>query len=563
MHRCLVPSTNLAAIAVIAALLVACGGRSTAPSEGAAATGNVEPSGAADRTDSQPETSLSAVASPMGEASSAIVEAPFDPVNVDVVLDAAKLVEALIPVEGGAVSTTGADGTVFTLEIPTDALMAETTIGLTPVASISGMPFGGDRPYAVQLSPDGLFLQNFATLTIAPAEDIPADHQIVFGYLHDGKDVILAAPVVASSEIKINVLHFSGNGVTSGTTADLDPLRERLGGSAERRMESIISERVAIERQRQLLGRSDGEDTGDITELLRQYEEQVVNPRVAAAGESCAAGKLAQETVIAYERQRQLLGMSDGNGPDRYPGLFDKVARTCVLEEFAACVEHHRIFLMLPIYLSLLRQNSRIPTYSPGTIAEARDLTIKCLTFKLQFASTGELDAGSGGYTSTVTSDLTLRFHPEEFSIDGMADLVNTDFDFRMPCPATNIPGGDVFVVFKLSYEVEGGEPDEDGNYPDAAVSDMRLVFMPGVTTESAIVHACKDMGEYTVPPFAAWTQTWIANHIGDFDATESGYLATDWEMSGGDLFAEKEWSRAEGPVSEEGTFKLYHTPGG
>ena len=141
-----------------------------------------------------------------------IFDTPADPIQVGVALDSGKTVEAVIPVEGGTLSVTGADGTLYTLEIPSDALLNETTIGMTPVTSISDMPFGNERTYAVQLSPEGLFFQNFAILTITPAEEIPLAEQITFGYQGDGKDLILAAPVVDSSEIKIQVLHFSGNG---------------------------------------------------------------------------------------------------------------------------------------------------------------------------------------------------------------------------------------------------------------------------------------------------------------------------------------------------------------
>ena len=139
------------------------------------------------------------------------------PIDVGVVLETGGTVESLIPVEGGVISATAADGTLYKLEIPADALLKETLIGLTPVTSISSMPFGSEQTYAVQLSPEGLFLQNFAILTITPAVEIPIGEQIMFGYQGIGSDLLLAAPVADSSEIKINVLHFSGYGVTSGS----------------------------------------------------------------------------------------------------------------------------------------------------------------------------------------------------------------------------------------------------------------------------------------------------------------------------------------------------------
>ena len=206
----------------------------------------------------------------------------------------------------------------------------------------------------------GCIFQNFAILTITPAEEIPIAEQIVFGYQAEGEDLILAAPVVDSSEIKIQVLHFSGNGVTQGLLADIEPVRQRLGGDAERRLQNAVSEALARERQRQLSGQSEGgEDINDIfSEAFRQYVEQVIKPRVAAAGESCANGQLAIQTVLSFERQVQLLGMSEDflAGVPELPELMETAARVCVIEEFELCVEDHVIHRMLPVWLGFERQ---------------------------------------------------------------------------------------------------------------------------------------------------------------------------------------------------------------
>ena len=51
-------------------------------------------------------------------------------------------------------------------------------------------------------------------------------------------------------------------------------------------------------------------------------------------------------------------------------------------------------YLILPLYHGLLQQNALIPIYAAGTLEEARDLTVKCLTFRL------ELESTVGGSTS-------------------------------------------------------------------------------------------------------------------------------------------------------------------
>ena len=218
-----------------------------------------------------------------------ILDPSATPIDLALTLDAGKAVEAVIPIEGGSVSATGADGTVYTLDIPANALLTETSIGLTPVTSVGGLPFGGEQTHAVQLSPDGLFLYEPAVLTIAPIQPIPPGEQLPFGYEADGKDVILAQPVLGSGDIQISVPHFSGNGVTRGLLADIEPDRRRIGGDAERRLTAALNAEVIRIRQ------EGGEFQGAFLssayeEAMLEFEQQVVVPRVAVAGESCAKG---------------------------------------------------------------------------------------------------------------------------------------------------------------------------------------------------------------------------------------------------------------------------------
>ena len=544
-------STPVALLLIIALLCVACAGAATPA--GSAAPGS--------------SSSLETSANPGSGADLGDLAWIFDsqaqPTDVAVALDAGKTVEALIPIEGGSLSATGADGTVYTLDIPKDALLTETTIGLTPVASISGMPFG-EQTYAVQFSPDGLFLYNAAVLTIAPVEAIPVGEQIAFGYLADGKDVILASPVFDSSEIEIQVQHFSGNGVTRGLLADIEPERRRLGGDAERRLSAAMS--AELIRIRQEGGEWQGAQVAAaFEEALRQFEEQVVKPRVAAAGESCAAGRLAIETVLKLESQRQILGASEGgSGIDKYPGLVEKVARVCVLEEFELCVEDHVIHRMAMVWRGYERQFAVIGLLGvqldDAVLREARELTIKCLTFKVKLESTGILDVDDGGYESRVTSEVTVRFDPDSSKISGDGPLVNEEFEFRSPCGATSITGGGTFEVVNLKILV--ARPDEFN--PDDV--NFLLTYMPGATSESAKIKICGSSGPpLALPAFPAWTSTFLATHINELDTSGEfggGYAITGFEILGDEYFAKAEWIKESGQIVEVGTFKIYHTPG-
>ncbi len=543
-----------------------------------------------------------------------IFETPADPVQVSPTLETDAGAEALIPLEGGALSVTGADGTTYTLEIPSDALTEATTVRMTPLSALGGIPFGSGQTYAVQLEPQGLFFNNFATLTITPAQAIPVDEQLTYSYEGQGEDLVLAPPVVDSSEIKIQILHFSGYGVTKGLLADIEPERERLGGSAERRLQNLTAEILLAERQRQLLGIENADNTSlaeALAGVFQQYEEQVLKPRLEAAGESCAAGRLALQTALGYERQKQLLGISDesSGGMGQFSGLMDTVADVCLQEEYELCAEEHVIHRMIPVWLGIERQYQLLGVSGegaiPAVIQKARDLTQKCLTFELDLESTGVFDDGEdGGYESTVESAVKLRFIPDEMLIKGEAPLVNTAFDFRVKgCSTTSNRGGSTFEVLDLTYISS-----TSAENPLGEIEDFRMGYYPAPTTESYTV-SCPDSGSFSSPQQPLWSGIFWVLHEGEIDygsgAAGSGgdsgstsapvpgnvssmmellgagmslpgaglpqvsggavFLAQDWEIFGDEYFAKKEWILEDAGLGivETGTFKLYHRPGG
>ena len=257
-------------------------------------------------TAATPETIPDAADSPSQPTDLAwIYEAPYDPINLTTTPDDSHQATAVIPVEGGTLTATGADGTTYTLDIPGDALLAETEISLTPVQSLEGLPFGEGTAFAVQMSPDGLSFNNFVTLTITPAQPIPLNEQILFDFEADGQTLGLALPVLDPSVIQIQLLHFSGAGVSKGLLADTEPVRQRLGGNVEARLNSAMA--IAVQQARQN-GESAELLAAKLSGYIDEFIENVVKPRVDAAGESCANGRLAMDTLVQVGRFIQLLG---------------------------------------------------------------------------------------------------------------------------------------------------------------------------------------------------------------------------------------------------------------
>jgi hypothetical protein len=178
--------------------------------------------------------------------------------RVSLTTDDAHAASAEIPVEGGSLSTTGADGTRFTLEIPAGALLTPTTITMTPIASMDGLPTADGLAAGVEFEPDGLVLYEVATLTIDLAEPIALDQQIPIGVSGQEHDLEMAFSEVQGDSLQLQLLHFSSSGVAKGTLADLEPVRRRLGGTAEARLRSLaIFQRRPRQRHWQRRGPGD------------------------------------------------------------------------------------------------------------------------------------------------------------------------------------------------------------------------------------------------------------------------------------------------------------------
>jgi hypothetical protein len=483
-----------------------------------------------------------------------VFEMPDDPLEISVVLDENTFKETVIPPQGGEMTLKSQDGTVFTLEIPSGALVTDTLIRMILVQKVEGMPFGGES-YAVQLEPEGLKFFDYATLTIDPPEDLPIDQQIFFGYEGLGKNLALALPVVDSREIKILLDHFSGYGVNKGLLADIEPVRQRIGGSAEARIQSAVAALLMVERQKQLLGVES--DTLDLTEFYKQYQEEVVKPRIAAAGESCANGRLALITVIGVERQRQLLGVSSDDGSFDSELMF-KVAEVCMKEEYELCRDDHIVHRMIPVYLGIERQGQLLGIEGAGD--KFKDYMRKCLTFELRFESETNSEnpgKGKGGWASSVESKVKLQFDPSSWSVKGQAPLVNTNFEMKVPkCTATSIRGGGTFEVTNMGFDIELKSPEDELGY----VKDIEIFYDPGSSTESFTLKC--DKTSQTLPPMPMWSGGYIITHQDEIRIPD-GFIADNWKILGGELFAEKEWTKDQSSVgtTESGTMKLYHKP--
>jgi hypothetical protein len=299
-----------------------------------------------------------------GSASS-VPSVEMEPVeDVVVVRDEAAAAEATIGVEGGSLEVPGGDGAVWTLEVPEGALAADTLIRAVP-AELQGIE---SPAWTLMFEPSGLFFYEFATLSIATPVEVPIEDQFAFTVDDEGS-AFGAAPVVVDSMVPtILVGHFSGYGLAQATPPERAALLERRAADAEARIQSQLAEALTDPRV--------GESV-TIAELVEptaeEYEREVIQPRLEAAGASCEATKQALQTVLGYERQRELLGLEPSTNVLAREILTTALqpGGTCEEEAIRKCIDAQEPSILIEFWVGRERQATLLGVDTPqSTIAE-------------------------------------------------------------------------------------------------------------------------------------------------------------------------------------------------
>lgn len=515
-----------------------------------------------------------------------------NPIDINLSLDS-QTAAAVIPVEGGELTATGSDGTRYKLTIPAGALLQPIEIRMTPVTSISGLPFSGGLGGAVQLEPSGLAFYEFVTLSIELANPIPFENQIMFGFEEDGKDLHLAIPGDDPNAIQIRLLHFSGAGVAGGSSDERVGLLQRMADRVEARLTNRFGEYLQKQRQGQ------DPDPAEIEAIFEDYYNSVVIPRLKAAsasGASCGDAEAAMKTYLGWERMRQMLGagMEDNKMELVMANYFPNMAKKCLDEEFERCSVQHQIAGMLPMILGFQRHGELLGAFSSSDPSKddpnwveirqyGEDLLRRCFQWDLEFESAGTFEDDGVGYESRVKTTVPIRVQGNiyEFKFGGKSVLENLDFTFHLnECSVESKTGGGDFTADSLGWVSELRQ-DADGQ-DRFFVKDFSLKYNPGLTSESFSV-SCPGSPTITPPQSNFWNSLFIVTHYQEADqgngsvpsfttfdlgsvstAEIQAYVAQNWQTSETELMATKEWegvSAITPTVFEGGNFKLYHRP--
>src|SRR5215216_3202986 len=242
------------------------------------------------------------------------------PESVTVTMDPSRMASARIPTTGGSVQATGADGTVYTLTIPPDALLSHTTITMTPITGVSGLDASSDRILGVQLEPDGLRFFSFASLTFSPPEG--ANHQaFAFSYHGTGAELHRVPLTPDPNVLELKLLHFSGEfAVLVPGPAEGSFVAAPAQGLSPTEWEDRAQARIAevFQDQRDRLARGEGIDperAEKLQAILKEYWDKGVEPTLNAMMTDCQAAENLAARAWDFERTVELLGYHDNFEP--------------------------------------------------------------------------------------------------------------------------------------------------------------------------------------------------------------------------------------------------------
>jgi hypothetical protein len=240
-----------------------------------------------------------------------------NPADVTVTMDPGRIASARIPTTGGTIQATGADGTVYTLTIPADALVSDTTISMTPLTSVSGLDVSGGRFVGVQLEPDGLRFFQHATLQISPPEG--TRHSAVGFAYHGAGSEVYRVPLTTNPDLlEMHLLHFSGATIYVGDNIHISPGVVNLTPTEwEDRIQSFLESFFREERERALQGLPlDPNRDAYLREAFHTYYDEVIQPTLNQMMTDCSFAHTAVPRAFSWERNVELLGMGDDFKPE-------------------------------------------------------------------------------------------------------------------------------------------------------------------------------------------------------------------------------------------------------
>jgi hypothetical protein len=368
-------------------------------------------------------------------------------------LDPGQAASAVLSAAGGTLTVTGSAGHQFSLVVPVGALPEATTITLTPVAGLTGLPLAGSLLAAVQLEPAGLRFQLPATLSVTLPGGPPPPGVVGFSLDSDGTGFALQRTGANGATLTMPVGEVGAATSGSAKPAAIRRPTPRQSASAQVRGWGIsfcgpeVTSAIGRDACREmgeslsfaagLAGEFDGlplpvrvQLAAELITQLRLWLDRFILPEVAAA----AADPPSTDPTVdyfflvamrEYEAVRTILALAEALDPtalltqeldavhQRIPSAFE-VRRRVANEQCLVDREHYRTYVRrLTEMAGLARRLNGLP--DTPRVPEAVGLT--CIVINLIVHFPDPVPTGGGefnGIAVAVFPDLGTLFYPEQ-----------------------------------------------------------------------------------------------------------------------------------------------------
>lgn len=169
--------------------------------------------------------------------------------NLRFVPDTARAASLYFPADGstGSLSVTNANGYVWTLSLPADALLTPQTITMTPFASVDTSQSALPITTGVLLEPDGTQFSDAVTLTLTTPSQLGAHASLMLAG-QDGSDLYFVTTTNQANSYSTALFHFTSAAVSDATDAQWESLAQSLLGRAKNAYDQAVSDIKALER---------------------------------------------------------------------------------------------------------------------------------------------------------------------------------------------------------------------------------------------------------------------------------------------------------------------------
>ncbi len=489
---------------------------------------------------------------------------------------------------GGSLAVTESHGNRITLTVPENAIHGTELIMLTPIATITGAPFGGGLLAGVEIQPNGLQLFEPATLAIRPHDpDViaqllapDAEHKLTgFSYVGDGVNFHFYPYHIADGEVRFAVPHFSGYGGGKATDPDRRTQREEYPPSEAHQKAAQEAAAIFDELAENMMSDPDYEEPPEhqdaLMEILRRWYEASVLPMARAAQTDADILDCAIIEWLTWKAYGQLwvdddVFKQENSQIRELIALGYRNAAETAHQRAVTNMDASQISRLLDLWA-----HSQLLGYDEGlTIGvDWEDRLQRMMRFELDFDSLIRNDNVSlfGAMEIGVRIErMAIERDPESLSLSGRERIYHVSgwVEHMYLFEGTDSVAGIDWAFIPLpSYE--SGHTCQGRRLPtrpkdsEANPADIRCFFLTGEPLETFGASWTGSGGgwDYLWKNAPHW-RTWFEELHAERRSPELGsFLIDGWDLTMGEPYARRRFSQLRDGMNEVSVFSLWYAP--